>query len=140
MNFLILLFINAGVILLVAKLLPSVVIRNFKTALYVAFVIGLLNATVGFLLRLPMNIVTLFILTFIVRLLVTAIVIKIADAFFSGFEVKSFKAALILACSMAIAGAVFERLTEKKVDKNLDTAKVKMLGSPDYNWNQCSFL
>jgi len=114
MNFVLLLLINAGIILLVSKLLPTVVIRNFKTAVMVALVIGLLNATVGFLLRLPLNLVTLFFLTFIVRLLVTAVVIKITDKFFSGFEVKTFTAALILACAMAVAGAVFENLISKE--------------------------
>lgn len=117
MNFILLLLLNAGVILLVAKLLPSVVISNYKTAISVAVVIGLLNATVGFLLRLPMNLVTLFLLTFLVRLFVTAIIIKIAAIFFSGFQVKTFTAALILACAMAVTDAIFERLIEKDTNR-----------------------
>lgn len=119
MNFVLLLFLNAGIILLVAKLLPSVVIRNYTTAISVALVIGILNATVGFLLRLPLNLVTLFLLTFFIRLFVTTIVIKIAAIFFSGFEVKTFSAALVLACAMAIAGAVFERLKDREKDQQV---------------------
>jgi putative membrane protein len=96
-----------------------VVIKNFRTAVGVALVIGLLNATVGFLLRLPLNLITLFLLTFIVRLIVTAIVIKIAAVFFSGFDVKTFTAALILALAMAIAGAVFERMLLREKESDL---------------------
>ncbi len=119
MNFVLLLLLNAGIILLVSKFLPSVVIRDYKTAITVALVIGLLNATIGFLIRLPLNLVTLFFLTFLVRIFVTAIVIKIAAIFFKGFDVKTFKAALILAFAMAIASAVFEKMIEKEKNKQV---------------------
>jgi putative membrane protein len=102
-----------------SRLMTSVIIKNYATALSVALVIGLLNATIGFILRLPLNLITLFLLTFITRILVTAIVIKIADFFFKGFEVKTFKAALILAFAMAIAGAVFENVNKKSNNKEV---------------------
>lgn len=82
MNIIIELLINAGVLLLLAYLLPSVNIKNYGTAIGVALVIGILNATIGYLLRLPLNIITLGLLSFFVRLLVTAIIIKVADKFF----------------------------------------------------------
>jgi putative membrane protein len=90
--------------------MPTVKIRSFGTAILVALVIGVLNATIGWLLRLPLNLITFFLLSFFIRLLVTAIVIKIADAIFSGFEVKSFQAAVILACIMAVAGSLVSYL------------------------------
>jgi putative membrane protein len=37
---------------------------------------------------------------------VLAIVIKITDKFFSGFEVRSFTTAIILACIMAVSGSL----------------------------------
>ena len=110
MYFILSILLNAGIILLLAKLMNSITIRNFSTAIGVALVIGLLNATIGFLLRLPLNLVTLFLLTFIVRLVVTAIMIKIADHFFSGFSIKGFAPAIILAIAMAVAGALFRVL------------------------------
>jgi putative membrane protein len=106
MNWILQLLLNAGVLLLAAKIMPSVKIRSFGTAVLVALVIGILNATIGFLLRLPLNLLTLGLLSFFVRLIVLAIVIKIADKFFSGFEVRSFTTAIILACIMAIAGSL----------------------------------
>ena len=107
MSWIIQLLINAAILLLAAKILPGVKIRSYGTAIGVALVIGLLNATIGFILRLPLNIVTLGLLSFVVRLVVTAIIIKIVDKLFSGFEVASFKTALLLALIMAIAGMIF---------------------------------
>jgi len=102
------LLVNAGVLLLMASLIPEIKVKSYGTAIVVALVIGLLNATVGFLLRLPLNIITLGLLSFFVRLLVTAIVIKITDKFFSGFEVRTFMAALLLSIAMAIAGTLLD--------------------------------
>lgn len=103
--------------MLVSKFLPSVIIKDFRTAISVALLIGLLNATVGFLLRLPLNLVSLFLLTFFVRLFVTAIMIKLASFFFKSFEVKTFTAAMVLALAMAIAGAIFERVIEREEEQ-----------------------
>lgn len=104
MSYILELLVNAGILLLVAHLMPTVKIRNYGTAIAVAFVIGLFNATIGFIMGLPLNIITLGLLSFFVRLLVTAIIIKIVDKFFKGFEVKNFTAAVILAFIMAIVG------------------------------------
>ena len=106
MIFIIELLINAGVIFLLAALLPSINIKSYGTAIGVALVIGLLNATIGWLLRLPLNIITLGLLSFVVRLVVSAIVIKLADKLFSGFEVKGWGAAFLLAICIALAGTL----------------------------------
>lgn len=110
MHFILTLLLEAGVILLIAAILPTIYIKDFKTAFFVTLVLGLLNATIGFILRLPLNLVTLFLVTFIVRLVITALLIKVVDKFFSGFKVDTFTAALILAFAMALAGGLFDRL------------------------------
>ena len=116
MNFIIELLLNAGVLFLLAALLPSVTIKNYGTAIGVALVVGILNATIGWLLRLPLNIITLGLLSFVVRLVVTAVIIKIADKLFSGFEVKGWAAAFILAAAIAIAGTLLNCILYPKVD------------------------
>lgn len=131
MNFILELLINAGVLFLLAALLPSVNIRSYGTAIGVALVIGILNATIGFLLRLPLNIITLGFLSFIVRLIVSAVMIKLADKFFSGFEVKSWSAALILAICIAIAGTLLHNVLDPDPVNN--TRAFIML----YNANVC---
>ncbi|HEX8357459.1 MAG TPA: phage holin family protein [Segetibacter sp.] len=106
MDWILQLLFNAAILLLASKVMPSVKVRSFGTAVLVALVIGLLNATIGTILRFPLNLFTFFLLSFFVRLIVLAIVIKITDRFFKGFEVKSFTMAIILAAVMAIAGSV----------------------------------
>jgi putative membrane protein len=106
MNFILQLLLDAAIILGMAYLLPTVKIKNFTTALLVALVIAILNVTVGFILRLPLNIVTLGLLSFVIRLAVTALMIKLADIIFSDFEIKGFAPAVIIAVVMAIVGLV----------------------------------
>ena len=108
MDFIINLLISAGVLMLMAYILPQVTIKSFLTALGVALLIGFLNATVGWLLRAVGNLFTLFLLSFVIRLVVTAIVIKIADKLVKGFEVRGFWPALVIAIALAIASTLFD--------------------------------
>lgn len=117
MNFIIELLLNAGVLFLLAALLPSVTIKNYGTAIGVALVVGILNATIGWLMRLPLNLVTLGLLSLVVRLVITAVIIKIADKLFSGFEVKGWTAAFILAAAIALAGTVLNYFLHPRVDE-----------------------
>lgn len=107
MHFIIDLLLNAFIIFILASLLSSIKIKNYLTAVWVALVIGLLNATVGFALMLPLNILTLGLLSFVVRLVVSTIMIKIADAIFPGFTVKGWLPAFIIAFCIALAGTLF---------------------------------
>lgn len=106
MSWILQLLINAGVLLLLAYLHPGVKIKSYGTAIVVALVIGILNATVGFLLRLPLNILTLGLLSFFVRLFVTAVVIWLTDKLFAGFELRSFGTAVLVAIVLAVVGTL----------------------------------
>ncbi len=108
MNFIISLLINAAIVFVVAYIMPQINIRSFGVAIGVALVIGILNATIGFLLRLPLNVVTLGLMSFFVRLLVTAIIIKLVDKLFRGFEVRGFWPAIVLAIVMALTGTLLD--------------------------------
>lgn len=110
MNFIIELLLSAGVLFLLANILPGISIKSYTSAIFVALVIGILNATIGFLIRLPLNIITLGLITFVVRLFVSAIMIKLADGLFKGFTVKGWLPAFILAICLAIAGMVFQNM------------------------------
>src|SRR6202140_1410160 len=79
--------LSALCLLLVARFMPGFFVKGFGTALIAAVVIGLVNATVGALLK----IVTfpLTILTFgIFWLLINALMLKFAALFVPGFEVR----------------------------------------------------
>lgn len=110
MNFLFMLLLDAAILLALAHLMSSVEIKNYTTAILVALVVGFLNATVGIFIRFPINILTLGLLSFIVHLIVTAIMIKIADKLFSDFKVQGFAPALIIALVMAVAGSMISMI------------------------------
>jgi putative membrane protein len=106
MSFILEFLAEAAAILLLAKVIPDIKIKSFGTALGVAVVVALLNVTIGFLLSMVLNLFTLFLLGFIVRLIVTTIMIKLADKLFRGFEVNGWLPALMLAIGMALAGTL----------------------------------
>ena len=109
MEFIVNLLVSAGVLLLLEYIIPQIRVKSFGTALWVAFLIAVFNATIGILLRFPLNLVSLFLLQFVVRLIVTAIIIKIVDKLVGNFEVKGFWPALIIAIALAIAGTIVSR-------------------------------
>ena len=79
--------LSALCLLLVARFVPGIFVRGFGTALIAAVVIGLVNGTVGMLLK----IVTfpLTVLTFgVFWLLINALMLKLAALFVPGFEVR----------------------------------------------------
>lgn len=106
MNFIIHLLVNAGIILGMTYVLPTVTIKNYGTAILVALVIGILNATIGWFLRFPLNIITFGLLSFAIHMVVTAVMIKLADKLFSDFYIKGFAPAVIIAVVMALVGLV----------------------------------
>jgi putative membrane protein len=110
MSWIIELLLNAAILVGLAYIMPSVKVRSFGTAILVALVISLLSVTVGLLLQFVLNIFTLFLLSALVRLIVTALMIKLADKLFSGFEVRGFLPAFIIALVMAVVGTLLERM------------------------------
>jgi putative membrane protein len=110
MNLILHLLIDAAVIFGLAYVMPQVDVKSFGTALLVALVLGLLNATLGWVLRGVGNLVTFFLLSFIVRLLVTALLLKLVDKLFSGFTIQGFWPALVIAIAVAVAGAVLDQV------------------------------
>ena len=131
MSWILQLLINAAILLLASKVMPTVKIKDFGTAVLVALVVGLLNATIGAILRFPLNLVTLFLLSFIIRLIVLAVMIKLADTFFSGFEVKSFGTAIILAVVMAIAGSLLSHFLAKDETRYRETDNTTYINIPN---------
>ncbi|RYD56371.1 MAG: phage holin family protein [Sphingobacteriales bacterium] len=110
MSWIIELLLNAAILVGLTYIMPSVKVRSFGTAILVALVISLLSVTVGLILQFVLNIFTLFLLSALVRLIVTALMIKLADKLFSGFEVRGFLPVFIIALIMAVVGTLLERM------------------------------
>ena len=87
-------FLSALSLLLVAHIVPGIELRGFGTALVAALVFGLVNATLGFILKiltLPLTIVTFGLFLFVIN----AVMLKLAAALVPGFAVEGFVPALL---------------------------------------------
>ncbi len=83
-------------------LLKGVQLTSFVQSIFVALLVGLLDITLGTLLK----IVTLGVLSLgIFTWLLNAILIQVADWFLPGFKVRNFWWALCLAAIVSLAGA-----------------------------------
>lgn len=97
-------WILSGVaLIIVANLLPGIEVDSFGAALIAAFVIGLVSATVGFLLKivlLPFILLTLGIVYF----LINGLMLKLASAIVPGFRV--------VGCLPAVLGSILLTLVD----------------------------
>ncbi|GAB3315327.1 hypothetical protein GCM10027299_04400 [Larkinella ripae] len=108
MNLLLHLLLDAAVIFGLAYLMPQVDVKSFGTALLIAVILAALNFLVGWLIRFPLNLVTFFLLTGIVRIVVTAILLKLIDKMMGSFTIVGFWPALVIAIAVAVAGAIVD--------------------------------
>jgi len=93
--------LSALSLVIAAYLLPSVTIDSFGTAMIAAVLIGLLNATLGFLIRLAAFPIT-WLLPGLMYLICDAIMIYLVSRFLRGFAVKNFTAAFLCALVVAV--------------------------------------
>jgi len=105
--------LSALALMIVAHLVAGFYVRDFKAALIAALVIGLVNATLGFLLKIvtfPFIILTLGIFWFIIN----ALMLMVASAFVRGFKVQGFWPAFWGAIVLALINMVFRVLLPKR--------------------------
>ena len=89
--------LSAVSLVIVAALVPGIEIEGFGTAMVAAIVIGLVNVTLGLLLKIATFPLTL--LTFGALLIViNALMLKVAAAIMPGFKVRG--------CLAAVLGAI----------------------------------
>ncbi len=101
--------LSAVALLVVAWLVPGFYLRNFGSALFAVIVIGLVNATLGILLKLvtfPLTIVSLGLFWWMIN----ALMIWIASSFVPGFEIAGFGSAFIGAIALALVNLVLGAL------------------------------
>ena len=99
--------LDAIALLIVAWLVPGFKVANLPSALIAVIVIGLLNVTLGFLLKLitlPLGILTLGLFF----LVINALILKLASGVVPGFYVNTFGAAFIGAAVLALLHMLFE--------------------------------
>jgi putative membrane protein len=93
--------LSAVSLAIVAAIVPGIEIAGFGTALIAALVIGLVNATLGFFLKIvtfPLTLVTLGAFLIVIN----ALMLKVAAALMSGFRVKGFLPAILGAILLSL--------------------------------------
>jgi putative membrane protein len=99
--------------LLVSKVVPGFEVNGLWPAMIAALVIGLLNATVGFFLKIvtfPLSILTLGIFL----LVINGLMILLASSIVRGFHVRGFGAAFWGAVVLALLGMVIRAITKSQ--------------------------
>jgi putative membrane protein len=104
-------FLSAVALLVVSNLVPGFDLRGLGPALVAALVIGLLNATVGFVLKVitfPISILTLGIFL----LVINGLMIMLASNIVRGFHVRGFVPAFWGAVVLALLGMLIRAITK----------------------------
>src|SRR5580698_2765910 len=98
--------LNAFALLIVTYVVPGFDVEDFSTALVAVLVIGLLNVTLGIILRFltwPLNWLTFG----LVYLVVDAVIIYLASKLVKGFRIKSLFTAFLGALVLAVVHYLF---------------------------------
>ena len=104
--------LTAIALLIVSRIVPGFQVAGLVPALIAALVIGLLNATLGFVLKIipfPLSILTLGIFL----LVINGIMIMLASALVPGFFVRGFAPAFWGAVVLALLGMVISAVVKK---------------------------
>jgi putative membrane protein len=86
--------LSAAALMVVARVVPGISVRNYGTALIAAAVIGLVNATLGTIVKFltfPVTIITFGLFLIVIN----AAMLKVAAYFVPHFEVTTWTAAVI---------------------------------------------
>ncbi len=103
--------ISSVAILITAYLLPGVAIQGFFTALMTAVVLGVINSVLKpilLLLTLPINVLTLGLLTFVIN----ALLVLLASHIVPGFRVDGFWWALAFSIVLSIVNTLLGNLSK----------------------------
>ena len=101
--------LSALAVWIVAHVVPGISVSGPVAALVAALAIGLINATLGLLLKIltfPLTLVTLGLFWFVIN----ALMLELAAAFVRGFEVRGFVPALIGAVVLSVVSSVLQWL------------------------------
>lgn len=102
-------FISALSLMVVAHLISGFTVQSFGTALLASLIIGLVNATLGLLLKIvtfPLTIVTFGLFLFVVN----ALMLMVSASIVPGFRVEGFIPAFLGAIVLALVSTVLRHV------------------------------
>src|SRR5262245_51597956 len=103
-------FLSAVSLMIVAHVIRGFDVTSFGTALIAAIVIGLVNATVGLLLKIvtfPLTLITLGIFWFVIN----ALMLELAATLVSGFTIEGFVPAFFGAIVLSLVNVFLKTVT-----------------------------
>lgn len=109
MRLLIRILITSALVMLIAHFMHGVSVANFKTALIVAVVLGLLNIFIKpflVILTFPVTILSLGLFLFVIN----AIIILLCSNIVGGFKVDSFFTALIFSIILSVCQSIANKI------------------------------
>jgi putative membrane protein len=113
MKFILEILLTGLAILIVAQIIPGVQVTGYFTALLAGILLGLVNATIGFILRVltfPLNFLTLGLVSFIISVLMVLLVSHLLN----GFYVNGFFSACLFAIALSLMKMIFHGLEKSK--------------------------
>ena len=117
MNYILKILLSAAAVVILAKLIPGVQVDTYTTAIWVAFIIGILDAIlkpIFVILTLPVTILTLGLFLFVIN----AVLILIANNWIDGFSVSGFWTALLFSILLSFFESVLYNVIEKNPKSN----------------------
>ncbi len=107
--------LSALAVWLVSYIVPGFHVRDLASALLAALAIGLVNATLGLLLKVvtfPLTVLTLGVFW----LVINALMLEVAAAFVPGFEIHGFLAAFLGAIVLSVVNMLLRWLVKPAVE------------------------
>jgi putative membrane protein len=105
--------VSAAALWVVSQIVPGFQISGLGSALVAVVVIGLINATLGILLKIltfPLTIVTLGIFWWVIN----GLMLWVASSFVPGFVITSFGSAFLGAIVLALVNMLFHWILRKR--------------------------
>ncbi len=104
--------LTAFAVLVIAKILPGVQVDSYGTAIWVAFIVGILFSILKpilVILTLPVTILTLGLFLFVIN----AAMILLANSWIDGFSVSGFWIALLFSIILSFFESILHKIIEK---------------------------
>lgn len=102
---------------IVAQVVPGIYVRGAFSALIAALVIGLVNATIGAVIKIvtfPLTLITLGLFWFVIN----ALMLKFASVLVSGFVVHGFFAAFVGAILLSLVNMMLRWLVDPRHEES----------------------
>jgi len=115
MKFIVEILLTGLAVALAAYIIPGVTVDTYLTAIVAGLLLGLVNATIGTVLRIltfPINFITLGLMSFVI----TVFMVLLVDNWLDGFHTTGFFSAMAFAAVLALLKMVFGLLTPEGDD------------------------